>query len=213
MTVMTQERPVDGRDDWDLLAEIASGGHDAFREVFSRYGKAVFGFINKRVAHRETAEDLCQDVFIRLWEKASFFEKREAKFSSLLFGIAKKVVQEYWRSVGVEREKMKQVGAEQEAAQPLPETRDLFYQIALDELSNPGNWRKGQPLPNLAFHLAVYRRRQAGVEPQKLYDMERDSKALKGPAVVRRYLWLRLWASGKEISPDAVSVRAERPGL
>lgn len=194
----------DESDDWGLLAKVASGDYDAFRQISSKYERMVFKFILKKLTLTESAKDACQDVFIRLWKNASTFKKRastfkngDAKFSSLLFGIADNVVKEYWRVEKREKEIMAQVDPEQIGEQPQPETIDFFYQLALDELAEPRNWRKGQPLPSLAFHLAVYRRRQAGVEPTERSDIRQESNALKGSAVVRRYLWLRLWASGK----------------
>ncbi|NLH15349.1 MAG: hypothetical protein GX455_02100 [Phycisphaerae bacterium] len=208
---MAQERQYDGVGDWELLSEIAQGEKNAFQEIHRRYGNVVYGFVNRLVAHRETAEDLSQEVFLRLLRRQGNrpFEQGNAKFSTLLLGIAKNVVLEHWQTVKVERKAMEQLKAEQkvEPAIEHTETRDMFHQIALEEMSNPRNWRKGKPLPNLAFHLAVYRRREAGIEEQLLRsDMGRESSVVSGPSVLRRYLWLRLWSGTEEASVDSASV-------
>ena len=193
---MTHERLLDESDDWNLLAETAGGNQDAFRHIFDRYNKMVFAFLRKRLLHTESAEDACQEVFLRLWKKASTSEKMNAKFSTYLFGIAYNVGWEYRRAAAKNNE-VGGVDLEQMRKQPQPEAIDIVYQLALDELAAPRNWRKGQPMPSLAFHLAVYRRRYAGIEPKERTDMGQESNVLAGSAVIRRYLWLRLWASGK----------------
>lgn len=194
---MTLAKLLDESDDWVLLDKVARRDHDAFQEIFIRYKKIVFAFILKNLEHKQSAEDACQDVFTRLWEKASSFEKRDAKFSTLLIGIAYKVVQEYWRAEKKKKEKLRQVKREHIEVQPQPVTIDRYFDQALDELRNPRNYRKGQPTPSLAFHLAVCLRRYAGIRPKKRLEIRQESNVQKGPAVVRRYLWLRLWASGK----------------
>ncbi|MCJ7550303.1 MAG: sigma-70 family RNA polymerase sigma factor [Anaerolineae bacterium] len=41
---------------------------DAFAQIFDRHYDAIFRYIYRRVGHRETAEDLAQEVFHRLVE-------------------------------------------------------------------------------------------------------------------------------------------------
>jgi len=94
---------------------------------------------------------------------------------------------------------------DQELAEARLEERDRLHLIALDELYDTRNWREGRPLAHLAFHLAVHLRREAGIGPHKSSDMRRDRRAAKGPAIVRRYLWLRLWSTGKKESPAPAS--------
>ena len=199
---MTERKRLEDLEDWELLAEVACSDHQAVSEMFRRYGKAVFSFIFRMLRQRESAEDACQDVFIRLWKKASTFEKRDAKFTSLLFGIARNVALEYLRNI----ENLPPIPPDIPDRTESTEFNDPLYQLALDEMSDPGNWRRGQPLPNLAFHLAVYRRRAAGIEERARSYPRRGSSVVKGPPVIRRYLWLRLWAGVKETSVDSASV-------
>lgn len=51
----------------DLLKALKNGDHLAFEEVFETYYTKVFRFYFKRVAIHDTAKDLTQQCFIRLW--------------------------------------------------------------------------------------------------------------------------------------------------
>jgi len=196
---MTEKKRLEDLEDWELLDEVANSDHQAVSEMFRRYGKAVFSFIFRMLRQRESAEDACQDVFVRLWRKAPSFEKRDAQFTSLLFGIARNVALEYLRKI----ENLAPISPDiPDTTQPT-EFNDPLYKLALDEMSDPGNWRRGQPLPNLAFHLAVYRRRAAGIEERARSYPRRGGHIVKGPPVIRRYLWLRLWAGVGEESVDS----------
>jgi len=195
---------IDESDDWVLLAKVASGDRDALRKIFMKHETKVFAYIRKKLKPKESAEDACQEVFLRLLENASKFKKRPSKFkegnadfSSLLFGIAENVLREFWRHEKMDKDIIAQVDIEILREQPKPEPIDFFYRVALEEIIEPRNWRKEQPLPSLAFHLAVFRRRQAGVEQTERSNIRQKSTALKGSAVFLRYQWLRLWASGK----------------
>lgn len=51
----------------DHLREIASGDHDAFRLVFMKYFPRVKCFIAHIVKSNDDAEDLAQDIFLKIW--------------------------------------------------------------------------------------------------------------------------------------------------
>ena len=51
----------------DLLKSLKNGDHLAFEEVFETYYTKVFRFYLKRVPIHDTAKDLTQQCFIRLW--------------------------------------------------------------------------------------------------------------------------------------------------
>ncbi|HEY4287230.1 MAG TPA: RNA polymerase sigma factor [Puia sp.] len=51
----------------DVLKALKSGDHIAFEEVYETYSKKIFRFYLKRVSIHDTAKDLTQQCFIRLW--------------------------------------------------------------------------------------------------------------------------------------------------
>ena len=77
--------------DEELMVASGRGSDDAFGELFARYRQRVWGFFRRRVADRERAEDLAQDVFVALLRGARRYEPR-APFRAYLFGIAFRVL-------------------------------------------------------------------------------------------------------------------------
>ena len=61
-----------------------------FPEFYQKYRNLVLVFIISRIPHKYEAEDLVQDVFIRLWENWTFVNK--STVWSLLFTIARNIV-------------------------------------------------------------------------------------------------------------------------
>lgn len=57
-------------DDQLLLQRLARRDSDAVAEIYSRYSPVVFSYALRTVGNRQDAEEILQDTFVRLWEKA-----------------------------------------------------------------------------------------------------------------------------------------------
>jgi RNA polymerase sigma-70 factor (ECF subfamily) len=55
--------------EYNLLRQLIAGDAEAFREVYNKYNKKVFSFAYYLTKSRDTAEDMVQEVFIKVWEK------------------------------------------------------------------------------------------------------------------------------------------------
>ncbi len=75
--------------DKSLIEAHCRGDSAAFGELVRRYGNGVFGYLMKMSKNRQEAEDLFQETFKRVHEKAHTF--RGGKFRSWLFTIATRV--------------------------------------------------------------------------------------------------------------------------
>lgn len=51
----------------DLLIKIAQGNQHAFRIIFDRYHNKVFGYSIKLLRSESAAEEVVQDVFLKIW--------------------------------------------------------------------------------------------------------------------------------------------------
>ena len=69
------------------MARVARGGQDAFEVLLDRYGDAVVTFCYAFVRSRESAEDLGQETFLRVYRSAARY-KPLAKFTTWLYRIA-----------------------------------------------------------------------------------------------------------------------------
>ena len=75
--------------DKSLIEAHCKGDSAAFGELVRRYGDGMFGYLMKMSKNRQEAEDLFQETFKRVHEKAHTF--RGDKFKSWLFTIATNV--------------------------------------------------------------------------------------------------------------------------
>jgi RNA polymerase sigma-70 factor, ECF subfamily len=76
------------KDDQELLALVQEGSQPAFDELVQRHTERFYRLAYRYVQNRETAEDLVQDAFVRLWENpASWRPDRNSKFTTWFYRI------------------------------------------------------------------------------------------------------------------------------
>ncbi|MBX3127334.1 MAG: RNA polymerase sigma factor [Polyangiaceae bacterium] len=71
-----------------LMVRYQRGDAQAFGALVSRYKTPIYNFVMRHVRQPETAEDLTQEVFLRVVQNAAEF-KHEARFSTWLYTIAR----------------------------------------------------------------------------------------------------------------------------
>ncbi len=77
--------------DFALMEEIGAGDHAAFRRLVERHQHAVIGTVAKMLGNAAEAEDIAQQVFLRIWKNAKRY-RPEAKFTTYLFTITRNLV-------------------------------------------------------------------------------------------------------------------------
>ena len=70
-----------------LIIRTQKGDKDAFNPIVSKYQQKIYNLIYQRVRDRETAEDICQEVFLKAWQALPNF-KGQSAFYSWLYKIA-----------------------------------------------------------------------------------------------------------------------------
>ena len=76
---------VDG--DADLLRAIAHGDRSAFDRLSRRHLDRAYGVALRMTGSRADAEDVVQDVFLRLWTKPDAWRPGQAQFSTWLYRV------------------------------------------------------------------------------------------------------------------------------
>ena len=71
----------------DLVRSVAAGDAHAFERLVNRHQKRILNFIFHFMGDPTDAEDLTQEVFLRVWKSAGAY-KPEAKFTTWLYRIA-----------------------------------------------------------------------------------------------------------------------------
>ena len=56
-------------DDEDILRALSEGSEEAFLKIYELYWYKVFLIAYKRLRKKDIAEELTQDLFLKLWEK------------------------------------------------------------------------------------------------------------------------------------------------
>jgi RNA polymerase sigma-70 factor, ECF subfamily len=74
-------------DDARLMLAFRDGDRRAFETLFARYTPRVLTFLTRLVRDHARAEELTQDVFVRIYNAAGRYEAK-ARFSTWIFGIA-----------------------------------------------------------------------------------------------------------------------------
>jgi RNA polymerase sigma-70 factor, ECF subfamily len=76
--------------DAQLMLQFKGGDLAAFDRLFSRHTRSVISFAYRFVRNRQIAEELAQEVFMRVYEGAAAYQPR-AKFTTWLYRIATNV--------------------------------------------------------------------------------------------------------------------------
>jgi len=98
--IQTLEQQLEARDpDVRLMVQVRSDTAGAFEALVERYQKRLVGILFHMVGSREEAEDLCQEVFLRIYRARKGYRPR-AKFATWLFTIANNLALNHLRRKG-----------------------------------------------------------------------------------------------------------------
>lgn len=70
--------------DAELVGAVVARDVGAFEELYRRHGGAVFGLARRVLRRDDLAEDVTQDVFVRLWNQPSRFDPTRGGLRSFL---------------------------------------------------------------------------------------------------------------------------------
>jgi len=79
-----------------LVQRIKRSDSEAFRELFEIYQLDIFNFLHFKLGNIEAAEDLLQDVFIKIWQRR-FQLREDTSIKAFLFTIARHSALNYLR--------------------------------------------------------------------------------------------------------------------
>lgn len=79
-----------------LMRQFQNGDREAFTYLVHRHKRDIFRFILSKVTDRELASDLTQDVFVKLFKSADWYQPM-GQFRSWLFRMAQNICIDYHR--------------------------------------------------------------------------------------------------------------------
>jgi RNA polymerase sigma-70 factor (family 1) len=82
----------------EVLADLIEGSKYAFEKIYRLYSPRLFGRLLKLVKSEQQAQEILQDVFLKIWEQRKSIDP-EKSFRSFLFKIAENKVYDFFRKV------------------------------------------------------------------------------------------------------------------
>ncbi len=82
----------------NLIERAIKGEASAFGLLYDKYQPQIYRFIYLKVGHREEAEDLTHQVFLKTWGSIDRYNFQGFPFSAWLYQIARNQVVDYYRT-------------------------------------------------------------------------------------------------------------------
>ncbi|MEW4371219.1 RNA polymerase sigma factor [Paenibacillus kandeliae] len=117
-------------DDKELMRRIARKDTEALEEVYDRYERAVYAFAYRIVHDTMAAEEVVQELFLRVWNHAERYDRGQGKLSTWMFTIARNI------AVDMLRRKSSRAAADavgDEVLQVIPDTgTDVEQEVTMN---------------------------------------------------------------------------------
>jgi RNA polymerase sigma-70 factor (ECF subfamily) len=87
-------------DEADLVREVAAGSQDALAALYDRHVDAVFAAAIRLTSDRQVAEEVVQETFLALWNRAELFNPEAGSLAAWLHTIARNRTVDRLRAAG-----------------------------------------------------------------------------------------------------------------
>ena len=75
--------------DQELMVRLSDGEVEALEGLYDRYSSLVFSIVVRVLTDRQLAEDVTQEVFLRLWRRPWSYDPERGKFRSWLMSVTR----------------------------------------------------------------------------------------------------------------------------
>ncbi len=121
--------------DWYWIQKIQEGDSSAFERIFNKYKVSIINLSFRFIRNREIAEEVAQEVFIKVYEKKVHFDPR-SKFSTWLYRVTVNASMDFLR---------KKKFSFRSLEEPLGDQEDSGRTL-LDNLSDPKSLSAGESI-------------------------------------------------------------------
>lgn len=80
-----------------LAKEMRGGNQRAAEKIYEKLAKKVFGFCMNRTGNKVLAEDLTQDIFLKLIDKIDLYDEKKGDFVVWFWQMARNTVIDHYR--------------------------------------------------------------------------------------------------------------------
>lgn len=117
----------------DLLARLKNADEKAFTQIFEMNVKKVYQFVLSYIKEKTEAEDITQNVFIKIWEKKLLINI-DKSFEGFIFTIAYRLVIDYFRKNSAHLHSTTIMGLAEESIASQVNSDDLLKRHCLESL-------------------------------------------------------------------------------
>jgi len=100
---MSADHPAETDNIDELIRRCLKGDQIAWEAIVRQYRRKVFNVAYKFVGKHDEAEDLTQDIFLKIFKSLDTFDRR-ANFQTWLISVSRNLCIDHYRSVRKERE-------------------------------------------------------------------------------------------------------------
>lgn len=104
--------------DEDLISLIDEGDAGAFAGLYDRHGRAAYSLAYRMVGDRQAAEDLIQEVFLKVWRRADSYRPERGSVRTWVLSIVHNQGIDQLRSTASRRRTHEKVESQAPASQP-----------------------------------------------------------------------------------------------
>jgi RNA polymerase sigma-70 factor, ECF subfamily len=149
-----------------LIERCLQGDQQAWEQIVRQYWRRVFNVAYKFVGRHDEAEDLTQDVFLKVFRSLGTFDRR-ANFQTWLVSVSRNLCIDHYRSVRKERETIdRDVNADDLA----PASVEVSAHVALERQDLAEELRRALELLPEALRTAVVMRDIQELSYQEIAD-------------------------------------------
>ncbi len=112
--------------DGELVVRVASGDHAAARALLARHLPRILNLSRRMLGGQSEAEDVAQEVFLRVWTHAARWKPGAAKFETWLHRVAINLCYDQLR-----KKRTTNIDAIAEPADPAPNPAATLFQVQL----------------------------------------------------------------------------------
>jgi RNA polymerase sigma-70 factor (ECF subfamily) len=82
----------------DIVSALKKKDRDAMGIIYDKYSSFLFGLTHKIVHSEEIAEDILQEVFVKIWKNIDSYDSKKAKFITWIANITRNLAIDKIRS-------------------------------------------------------------------------------------------------------------------
>src|SRR5690349_25055443 len=139
LPLMSADPPSPSQATDEIIERCLNGDQAAWESIVRLYRRKVFNVAYKFVGSHDQAEDLTQDVFLKLFKSLDTFDRR-ANFQTWLISVSRNLCIDHYRRVRKERET---VDRDVDAGDLAPASGDLSPFVALERSDRRELLRRG----------------------------------------------------------------------